>query len=98
MCNAGLLLSAREGGRQLQSLPAAQRADIINRLAESLMQRQQQILEANILDLKAADQNGITQTSRNRLTMTSNKLKSLATGESLLHCFNCPQFLSNVVV
>ena len=93
MCNAGLLLSAREGGRQLQSLPAEQRADIINRLAESLMQRQQQILEANILDLKAADQNGITQTSRNRLTMTSNKLKSLATGESLSTMFQFPKLL-----
>lgn len=73
----------REGGRYLQSLSAEQRSMVINKLAESLLVRQNEILDANLLDLKEADRNGVVMSSRNRLVLTSSKLKSLAAG----NCF-----------
>ena len=55
MCLVSL---ARDGGRALQSLSADQRMDIINNLANSLIEHQADILAANSKDLALARQNG----------------------------------------
>ena len=47
-------MSAREGGRVLQCLQPSERAAIIERLADSLLDHEADILAANKLDLEAA--------------------------------------------
>lgn len=71
---------ARDGGRQLQSLTGDQRGQIIHQLAESLVERQPDIIRANLEDIKIATQKGTTPAILNRLTITPAKIKSLATG------------------
>ena len=68
---------ARDGGRQLQNLTGSQRSEIIQNLSELLLQRQPQILQANLEDLKECDTSGPL---RSRLTLTPGKLKSLSDG------------------
>lgn len=68
---------ARDGGRQLQHLTGVQRSEIIHNLSELLLQRQTQILQANLEDLKEQGSNG---PHRGRLTLTPAKLKSLSDG------------------
>ena len=76
---------ARDGGRQLQNLTGNQRSDIIENLAELLLQRQPQILKANAEDLKILNELNTTKHGgvgplRGRLTLTPAKLKSLSDG------------------
>ncbi|XP_046636565.1 delta-1-pyrroline-5-carboxylate synthase-like isoform X2 [Daphnia pulicaria] len=76
---------ARDGGRQLQSLTGHQRSDIIQNLAEMLLERQPQILKANAEDLKILNETSTTKHGgvgplRGRLTLTPAKLKSLSDG------------------
>ena len=53
-----IVSSARDGSRALQALNAEQRADIINTLANSLIENQADILEANKKDLEIARNDG----------------------------------------
>jgi len=62
------LISAREGSRALQALTGEQRAIIINRLADSLIERQKDILDANQMDVEKAYTDG-TRINRNLLIM-----------------------------
>ena len=55
------LCTAREGGRALQSLQPSERAAIIDHLADSLIDRQSDILAANQLDLEDARTSGRKQ-------------------------------------
>ena len=62
-----------------------QRSDIIENLAELLLQRQPQILKANAEDLKILNEMNTTKHGgvgplRGRLTLTPSKLKSLSDG------------------
>ena len=72
---------ARAGGRALQSLTPDQRADVIYRLADLLIIRQEHILAANQRDLDAAQRAGNLASSLvSRLLLTPSKLDTLATG------------------
>ena len=51
-------VSARDGGRALQRLSADDRADIINKLADLLIDNQSEIFAANKKDLDAARMSG----------------------------------------
>lgn len=51
-------IPAREGGRALQALTAEERADIINNLADLLLEHQSDILAANKKDLDEARSSG----------------------------------------
>ncbi len=53
-------LLVRDGARSLQRLTSEQRADIINNLANSLIENQSDILEANKKDLEEARISGKT--------------------------------------
>lgn len=72
-----IFVTARDGGRQLQNLNGNQRSEIIENLSELLLQRQPQILQANLEDLKEHETSGPL---RGRLTLTPAKLKSLSDG------------------
>ncbi|XP_065071423.1 delta-1-pyrroline-5-carboxylate synthase-like isoform X3 [Rhopilema esculentum] len=72
---------AREGSRALQSLSPNQRAEIIYRLSELLLERQDDILSANQRDLDAARIAGnLPPPLMSRLALTNNKLKTLSDG------------------
>ncbi|XP_077991945.1 delta-1-pyrroline-5-carboxylate synthase-like [Glandiceps talaboti] len=70
---------ARDGGRMLQALTAEQRADIINRLADLLLERQDRIIQANRKDIDVA-RRGLSGPMLARLALSPNKLKNLSEG------------------
>lgn len=72
--------SARAGCRKLQSLTGEERGHIIEQLADSLLEHQQDIVRANMEDLKKAQQRGVAPALTSRLTITPSKLKSLSAG------------------
>lgn len=75
-----LAKNARNGSRRLQSLAASDRADIINTIADSLMRRENDIMNANRRDLEAATREGITGPLLSRLALNKGKLESLSAG------------------
>lgn len=64
----------------MQSLSPFERASAINTLADLLISRQQQILDANEKDLNEATKNGLAKPLLSRLSLTPAKLKSLSVG------------------
>ncbi|XP_077866066.1 delta-1-pyrroline-5-carboxylate synthase [Saccoglossus kowalevskii] len=74
-------MNARDGGRDLLALTADQRADIINRLAELLIERQDKILSENKKDLELSRRQGdLTPPMLARLSLSPTKLRSLSDG------------------
>ncbi|GIY85020.1 delta-1-pyrroline-5-carboxylate synthase [Caerostris darwini] len=73
-------VNARKGSRRLQELTGEQRAEMINRLAELLENRKEQILQANAKDLRLAEESGLAGPLISRLSLTPDKLNSLADG------------------
>ncbi|KAI4459203.1 glutamate semialdehyde dehydrogenase [Holotrichia oblita] len=73
-------LNTRKGGRLLQTLSAEQRASCVHTLADLLISRQAEILDANQKDLTEATKSGLAKPLLSRLSLTPAKLKSLATG------------------
>ncbi|XP_048584546.1 delta-1-pyrroline-5-carboxylate synthase isoform X2 [Nematostella vectensis] len=72
---------ARDGGRALQALSAEQRKQIIYKLADLLIERKTDILDANTMDLEAARQEGkLPAPMMARLLLTPSKLEQLAQG------------------
>lgn len=76
-----IFFSARNGCRILQSLLPEDRAIAINKLADLLVSKQSEILNANSADLTEARQNGLAKPLLSRLSLTPAKLNSLSTGE-----------------
>ncbi|XP_041476424.1 delta-1-pyrroline-5-carboxylate synthase-like isoform X1 [Lytechinus variegatus] len=73
-------IKAREGGRLLQSLSPEQRAEIIERLADLLIERSSTIMAANRRDIDEARISNMTGPNLARLALTDAKLKSLSDG------------------
>lgn len=73
-------MQAREGSRALQSISAQDRADIIYKLANSLIDRKDEILSANKKDVSEAEMSGLSAPMVSRLKLTENKLNVLAEG------------------
>lgn len=74
-------IQARGGSRALQSLVPEQRADVIYKLADLLIEHEKEILIANRKDLDLARKAGNLESSLiDRLIMTSSKINVLASG------------------
>ncbi|CAD5118223.1 DgyrCDS6945 [Dimorphilus gyrociliatus] len=71
---------ARDGGRELQQLSPTQRSEIINHLANSLLDNQNEILVANKHDLEEARRIGLSGPLISRLVLSPNKLANLSGG------------------
>ncbi|XP_055640784.1 delta-1-pyrroline-5-carboxylate synthase [Toxorhynchites rutilus septentrionalis] len=71
---------ARVGSRVLQNLSSSDRALCVNTLADLLISRQSQILEANARDLDEAKKSGLAKPLLSRLSLTPAKLEGLAIG------------------
>ncbi|XP_065649444.1 delta-1-pyrroline-5-carboxylate synthase isoform X3 [Hydra vulgaris] len=74
-------LKARNCSRALQNLTPHQRAEIIFRLSELLIERQTEILDVNQIDLNAAKKaDNLSASMISRLALTPSKLKVLSEG------------------
>ena len=71
---------ARKEARKLMSLPHAVRRNILHAVANSLIERQNEIMEANQIDLQAAAENKTALPLVRRLKLTPEKLATLETG------------------
>jgi delta-1-pyrroline-5-carboxylate synthetase len=80
--NYDFISTARHGSRVLQKLPAEDRANAINALADLLISKQADILEANEKDIAQAIKEETAAPLISRLSLTPSKLKSLATGKT----------------
>ncbi|XP_045469009.1 delta-1-pyrroline-5-carboxylate synthase isoform X2 [Harmonia axyridis] len=72
--------NARSGSRVLQTLTPEQRASCVHTLADLLVDKQSQILDANAKDLEEASKTGLAKPLLSRLSLTPAKLKNLAVG------------------
>ncbi|KAK5650172.1 hypothetical protein RI129_001201 [Pyrocoelia pectoralis] len=72
--------NARNGGRKLQTLTSESRAECVQMLADLLITRQKEILEANNRDIAEAEKNGLSNVLLSRLSLTPAKLKDLSIG------------------
>ncbi|CAH1782857.1 unnamed protein product [Owenia fusiformis] len=73
-------IQARGGGRSLQALSAEQRSNVITKLADLLVERRKDIMDANRKDLDIARMDDITGPMLARLVLTDAKLQSLSSG------------------
>lgn len=64
----------------MQNLTPDQRAHCVDRLADLLVEKQEQILEANGADMIEATKSGLAAPLLNRLALSSSKLKGLSIG------------------
>lgn len=72
--------TARIGGRALQTLSPDQRASCVHTLADLLVSKQSEILDANAKDLSEATKSGVAKPLLSRLSLTPAKLKNLSVG------------------
>merc|ERR1719334_2060932 len=75
-----LAKNSRTGSRRLCGLEPEERADIIRHLADALIERQEELLRVNALDLRLARSRGVTGPLFDRLALSRAKLESLSTG------------------
>lgn len=64
----------------MQALPYEIRQSILRAVADALIERQAELLEANGQDVKAAEKDGIALVLKKRLKLTEAKLATLAAG------------------
>ena len=64
----------------LLALDTAQKNDVLLHAADLLEQRQDEILEANLIDLKAAEEQGMKEGLIDRLRLTSERISQIAEG------------------
>ena len=75
-----MLIPARASGRLLQTLTPEQRASCVHTLADLLVSKQSEILDANAKDLSEATKSGLAKPLLSRLSLTPAKLRNLAVG------------------
>ncbi|WP_323616475.1 glutamate-5-semialdehyde dehydrogenase [Erysipelothrix rhusiopathiae] len=73
-------INAKEASRSLALLTQEQKNDALGRIGEDLLRNASQIIEANQLDLEAADQNGITGALRDRLVLNQARIEAMVQG------------------
>lgn len=72
--------AARTEARKLQALPYQTRQDILRAVADALIQKKEELLAANKIDVDNAEKDGINLVLRKRLKLTEEKLETLASG------------------
>ena len=74
-----LAVSARDASRQLQALPTAERVAMLHRVADALLEREAEILEANASDVQEAT-GKVAEALLQRLALKPQKIQQLADG------------------
>jgi len=72
--------ASRTEARKLQGLPIEERRAILNAVADALVEKKEQLLKANALDLEAAKENHVALPLFRRLKLSDEKLLTLASG------------------
>mmetsp|Transcript_32472 Transcript_32472/g.65797 ORF Transcript_32472/g.65797 Transcript_32472/m.65797 type:complete len:514 (+) Transcript_32472:121-1662(+) len=72
--------AARDEARKLQALSYGERQVVLNSVADALIERKAELLEANAIDLAAAERNSVGLPLVRRLKLTDEKLSTLAAG------------------
>ena len=72
--------AARSEARKLQALPYEVRQNILRAVADALIDRQTELMEANALDVEAAEKDGVALVLKKRLKLTEAKFATLAAG------------------
>ncbi|RWS28246.1 delta-1-pyrroline-5-carboxylate synthase-like protein [Leptotrombidium deliense] len=72
--------NARRASRELQSLSATERTDILIRISDLLQSRKEEILKVNSKDLSYAEMTGLSAPLLSRLKLTPEKINSLSDG------------------
>eukprot|EP00522_Entomoneis_paludosa_P008792 CAMPEP_0172446836 /NCGR_PEP_ID=MMETSP1065-20121228/6319_1 /TAXON_ID=265537 /ORGANISM="Amphiprora paludosa, Strain CCMP125" /LENGTH=794 /DNA_ID=CAMNT_0013198025 /DNA_START=63 /DNA_END=2447 /DNA_ORIENTATION=+ len=72
--------AARTQARKLQAMPYEVRQTILRAIAQALLDRQDELLAANAIDVDAAAKDGIGSVLQKRLKLTPAKLETLASG------------------
>ncbi|MBP5254084.1 MAG: glutamate-5-semialdehyde dehydrogenase, partial [Lachnospiraceae bacterium] len=70
----------KQASRQVRTLSDEVRTGVLNLFAEQLLSRKAEILEANAEDLRAAEENGMSQAFLDRLRLTSARIDGIAQG------------------
>lgn len=76
----GLGARAREAEDALACAGTLLKNQALEAIAKALEEHQEQILEANALDLEQADQRGISPAMRDRLMLTASRIQAMADG------------------
>lgn len=73
-------IKAKEASRSLALLTQEQKNQALKRIGDDLLEQANEIIEANQLDLEAADQNGITGALRDRLILNQARIEAMVQG------------------
>lgn len=73
-------LAARAEARKLQAMPHQVRKDILESVASALLEKKDELLAANKIDLDTAEKDGVLLALKKRLKLTEEKLATLAAG------------------
>lgn len=73
-------IRAKEASRSLALLTQEQKNQALKRIGDDLLEQANEIIEANQLDLEAADQNGITGALRDRLILNQTRIEAMVQG------------------
>ena len=80
---SGLLtqgLAARQAAGILAGLSAGEKNAALDAVSAALLQREEDILRANLLDCRAAEQHGMSPAMLDRLTLTAERLRGICAG------------------
>lgn len=75
-----MAMAARKEARKLQGMPHAVRQSILNGVADALEERQDELVDANKIDLAEAEKNSVDAPLVARLKLTPEKIATLAKG------------------
>ncbi|OEU12370.1 delta 1-pyrroline-5-carboxylate synthetase [Fragilariopsis cylindrus CCMP1102] len=73
-------VAARNEARKLQALPHEVRQDILRAMADALIDRKDELLTANAIDLEAAERDGVAMVLKKRLKLSDEKFETLSEG------------------
>ena len=74
----GLCRSVKAAERSIADSSLLQRNNVLARIANSLLENKEAILEANALDVASAEKNGVIPTMVDRLTLTEGRIKGIS--------------------
>lgn len=81
---------AKQASRQLASLSATQKNAILMAMADELLANTPALLAANAIDISAAEKNGLTKASIDRLRLTEKRVLEMADGIRQVAALNDP--------